>query len=116
MQIQRGIKESSELLQFLGSFTTVTDQVLADGKVNPLELAQYFNTILGVKSAVEGIKDVPLELGDLTADERVQLTAVLADSLRLRNGISEELAEEGFDLALRLVQYVVKVGKAKRGA
>jgi len=116
MQIQRGIKESSELLRFLGSFATVTDSVLADNKVDVLELTQYFNTILTVKSAVEGIKEVPLEFGDLTADERAQLTAVLAESLKLRNAQAETLTEEGFDLALRFVQFITKVGKAKRGA
>ena len=114
MQSEKGIKESSELLRFLGSFATVTDQVLADGKVDFVELTQYFNTILTVKSAVEGIKDVPIEMADLTADERNQLTAVLAESLKLRNAQAETLTEEGFDLAVRFVQFIVKVGKAKR--
>jgi hypothetical protein len=110
----KGIKESAELIRFLGSFVSVTDTVLADNKVDILELTGYFNTILTIKSAIEGIKDIPGEFTDLDPAERTQLTAVLAESLKLRNEKAEALAEEGFDLALRLAQFVAKVGKVKR--
>ena len=111
-----GIKETQEALQFLGSFVTVTDGVLADGKVDALELVGYVNTIFTIKPAVEGIKAVPLELADLTDAERESLKNTLATSLKLRRAEVEEISEEGFELALRLVQFINKVGKVKRPA
>lgn len=110
----KSIKESTELLAFLGSFVSVTDSVLADNKVDVLELTQYFNTIFTIKPAIEGVKEIPAEFADLDNTERAQLTQALAASLKLRNEQAEALTEEGFDLALRMSQFIIKVGKVRR--
>lgn len=111
-----GIKESSELLRFLGNFVGTTDKVLADGKVSVPELIQYYDTITNIRPAVEGIRSVPLELADLDDAERGQLTAVLAESLDLRNDQAEDLVEDGFDLVLRLGAYIKRVADLRRPA
>lgn len=113
--MQKGVKESTELIVLFGSFVSVTDSVIADGKVDGLELTQYINTIFSVKPGIEGIKEIPAEFNDLDDNERQQVKQALATSLKLRNEQAEALTEEGFDLALRIAQFVIKVGKARRG-
>lgn len=103
-----------ELLTFLGLFVSTTDSVLEDGKVSTLELARYFDALLAAKPAIEGIKSIPAELKDLDPEEREGLVGVLARALSLRNQEVEGLVEEGFDLTLRLSNFVLKVGAARR--
>lgn len=112
--IQKSVKETAEMLKFLGSFATVTDTVLIDGTVNVLELTQFIPTILGAKSAIEGLKEIPAEIADLDDNERLYLVGTLAESLKITNAKADALVDEGFDLALRLAQFVKKIGTAKR--
>jgi len=109
-----GIKESAELLEFLGAFASQTDAVLADGKVGTTELIGYWTTLTKVKPAIEGLKDVPRELGDLDEAERSILVGTLANSLGLRRTDVELIIEDGFDLALRNAQFIKRVGQLRR--
>jgi hypothetical protein len=109
-----GIKESAELLEFLGAFASQTDAVLADGKVVTTELIGYWTTLTKVKPAIEGLKEVPRELADLDDTERFFLVSVLADVLKMRRTDVELIFEDGFDLALRNAQFIKRVGQLRR--
>ncbi len=109
-----GIKESAELLEFLGAFASQTDAVLADGKVGTTELIGYWTTLTKVKPAIEGLKAVPRELADLDDTERFFLVSVLADVLKMRRTDVELIFEDGFDLALRNAQFIKRVGQLRR--
>jgi hypothetical protein len=113
--ISLGTKETKELLAFLGQFATTTDTVLADGKVDLLELTQFVQVVFMIKPAIEGIREVPRELADLSDDERAEVVDAFAKSLKLRNEQADQLADQGFDLALRLVQFITRIGELKRG-
>ncbi len=104
-----GIKETGEVLDFLGAFATTTGDVAADGKVNLLELLKYVNLYPVIAPAVENVDEVLLELGDLNTDEREALKERFAQALKLPKPVTEELLEEGADLGLHIIQFIYKV-------
>ena len=115
-QVPIGIKESSELLSFLSRFVTVIGDVTADGRVSLIELFKFVDLWSVIAPAVENYKGALPEIADLDDVERAQLKSVFAESLKLPNGITEQLFEEGSDLALHIVQFIVKIRDTRKGA
>lgn len=110
-----GIEQTGEVLDFFGSFVTTTGNVAADGKVSLIELTQYFSLWPVIAPAFDGIKNVEAELGDLDSTERNALKERFARALKLSNPVTEELLEEGTDLALHLTQFILKVRQIRKG-
>ncbi len=49
-----------------------------DGKESTWEMLGYINERGAIKSAIEGIKDVPAELGDISSDEVPELATAVS--------------------------------------
>ena len=113
---QKGIKELSEILAFVGAFATTTGDIAADGKVNLIEFLKYVNVWPVIGPAFDNFKEVGAELADLSAQERSQLRVDFANSLKLPNPVTEEILEEGADLALHLVEFIFKIKQLRSGA
>lgn len=109
-----GIKETSEILRFVGAFISTTAEVTEDGKVSIFEITRYLSLWPIIAPAVENFKAAGAELADIDASERTELRRVFSDALRLPNPITEELFAEGSDLALHVLQFVAKVRAAKK--
>jgi hypothetical protein len=104
-----GVKETGEVLEFLGAFATTTGDIAADGKVTLIEFLKYVNLYPVVAPAIDNVKVVSLELGDLDTAERAILKQKFGAALKVPNPITEELLEEGADLGLHIMQFVLKV-------
>ncbi len=113
---KQGIKELSEILQFLGAFSTTTGDVAADGKVSLIELLKYVNLWPVIGPAFDGFKLAGNELSDIDDVERMELRRVFADSLKLPNPVTEDLLEEGTDVALHLIEFIFKIKQLRSGA
>lgn len=113
-----GIKESSEILQFVGAFVSTTADVTEDKKVSLTELFKYLGLWPVIGPAVDNYQAAEAEALDIDPEERATLKATFADSLKLPNPITEELFEEGADLGLHILQFIgkVKVAKAEKKA
>ena len=83
--------------------------MLADGKVSFIELAQFFESATLVKPAIDGIKQVPAELADLTDDEKDFLVQNFAARFDLDNDRAEVLVEKGLALGLSLAQFISEI-------
>lgn len=104
-----GVKETNDLLMFVGSFATTSAAVLEDGKVSFVELAQFFESATLVKPAIDGIKQVPAELKDLTDDEKSFLVSNFAARFDLTNDKAEVMVEKGLALGLSLAQFISEI-------
>lgn len=104
-----GIKETNDVLSFVGSFASTAAAVLEDGKVSFIELAQFFESATLVKPAIDGIKNVPAELADMTDDEKDFLVQNFAARFDLTNDRAEALVEKGLGLALSLSQFIAEI-------
>lgn len=110
-----GIKDSQEMVAFFGQFVSTTGNITADKKVNLFEIASYLQLWPVIAPAVDGYQNVVPELADLDSEERSVLSNTFADATKLPNAVAEELFEEGFDLALHVMQFIAKVREAKTG-
>lgn len=115
-QAKVGVQELSEILQFLGAFSTTTGDVAADGKVSLIELLKYVNLWPVVGPAFDNFKAAGKELADLDQDERAELRAVFSEALKLPNMVTEELLEEGTSVALHLIEFIFKIKQLRSGA
>lgn len=80
-----GIKETTELLSAASSLVLRTIRNLADdGRISLIEGAGYLAEIGHVKDAINGIKQAPSELADLSEEElealREQIRATLIEA------------------------------------
>ncbi len=108
-----GVKETAEILRFVGAFASVTGEVAADGKVSLLELTRYVQLWPLIAPAVENFRASAQESLDLTTDERAELKAVFSEALKLEKPMAEDIFEEGLDVSLHLIQFVAKIRAAR---
>lgn len=111
-----GVKETSEILTLLGVLSSNIAEVAADGKVSLIELMKFINLWPLIAPAVDGFKSAGAELLDVDEAERAQLKAVFGDALKLPNPVTEDILQEGSDLALHLMQFIAKVRELKAAA
>lgn len=114
-QEKQGVKELSEILQFLGAFATTTGDVAEDGKVNLIELLKYVNLWPVIGPAFDGFKLAGKELADIDDAERMDLRTVFANALKLPKPVTEEILEEGTDVALHLIEFIFKIKQIRSG-
>jgi hypothetical protein len=108
-----GIKESGEILEFVGAFTTTTADVTADKKVSLAELFKYLGLWPVIAPAVDNYQGAVKEATDYDEGERAELKAIFSRALKLPNPITEDLFEEGADLGLHMIHFIAKVKAAK---
>lgn len=104
-----GIDETVEMARFATALVSVTDNVLADGKVNTFELLKYGEVIPLLKPAITGANKVLPELADLDDNEKNLLQTEMAAGLDLRNDAVEEVSEDIIRLSLSLAAAIRKV-------
>lgn len=109
-----GIKETGELQDFLATIINLADTTSADGKIDTFELISFVQVIPQVRPAIEGLKEIPKELGDLSEAERVALALRAAERLKLRNANTERLAEKGYALTLAFVEYYNEIRNSRQ--
>jgi hypothetical protein len=113
-EVSLGVKETTELVKFLAALGNATDTALENGKVDIFDITLFLGLIPGVAPALNGIKEVPAEIGDLDNTERGFIVQELERTLFLRNFVTEQLVEKGFDLALHFAEYVALIRAAKQ--
>lgn len=107
------VKETGELLDLIASFASVTGTIAADGKVSIFELSSYFSTALLVQPAIEGLKNVPAELADLSDVEKQELTTRFALRFDLPFERAEVVVEKALAVVLPLLGFIFELTKAK---
>lgn len=103
------IQQTRELMSFLADLANLIDASLEDGRVTYFELLGFMGLIPGIRPAIEGIKQVPAELADLSEEERFVLVETVRQRLRLRNPITTELAQKAINLALHFTEFIAEV-------
>lgn len=110
-----GVDQTAEMLDFAAILGNAVDSSLLDGKIGIADIGNFFSLIPAFKPAFEGVKQIPAEIADLTDAERAYLSDRLAAKLRLSNPAPEKLVEKGFDLSLRIAEFVAEIRSVKSG-
>lgn len=109
-----GIKESKEAAVFFGSLVNTTAQITQDGRVSLFELVDLVKLYPTLTPALDGIKAVPAELGDLDDNEINELKQTFANTLKLPRAAVEYIFEDSFELSLQVVQFIDKIRDLKK--
>jgi hypothetical protein len=105
-----GIQQTAEGAAFFGALVTSVVRVADDGKFKWFEAVQFQRPAALLPAAIDGYKQIGAELRDLDPVEATQVSNAFAQEAQLDNSPEgEELAEEGAEIALKLLAYINKV-------
>lgn len=100
--IQYGIKESKEVIDFAIGMGVGVSASLQDGKINFLDLPNFMPALLKAIPALEGIDLVSLEFMDLKPEEAEELKIYVKEQLKLEDDKLEEFIEDAFAVVLSI--------------
>ncbi|MDD3412398.1 MAG: hypothetical protein PHY47_00195 [Lachnospiraceae bacterium] len=104
------MKELKEVLAFSIAFGETADVVMADGKIELAELGLLMAPVMKLPAAVEGAKLIKLK--ELTTEQKAELVEFVKADLDLASDRTEQLVEEGLELAVKISEYVKLFKKA----
>jgi hypothetical protein len=107
------IKETKELVKFIGTLVNNADKAMADGKIGIMDSALLFEPLRLASSAISDIGKVPQEIMDLTTEEATELKLFVKELLDLRDEHMEEISEDIFVLAVDFVIVLRKLRAVK---
>jgi hypothetical protein len=107
------IKETKELVKFIGTLVNNADKAMEDGKIGIMDSALLFEPLRLASSAFSDIGKVPQEIMDLTTEEATELKLFVKELLDLRDEHMEEISEDTFVLAVDFVIVLRKLRAVK---
>lgn len=88
-----GIKETGELVVWVGKVGSAVGESMEDGKLTASDILKIFKTLPDAPAALMGIAEVPTELKDLDVEEAAQLVGLFAESFAIPNHEAEHKVE-----------------------
>jgi hypothetical protein len=102
-------KELKEVLLFLCALANTIGEVSEDGKVSKVEALALLPLLYKVPSAIDGIREIPDEIADLSQEDIEELAKMVKDELDLPQKKIEIAIEDGIDICLRLYALAQKL-------
>lgn len=100
------VKETKELCLLAAKLVNAADKSLADGKISLFDAAHFLSPLKAANAAIQGIKEVPSELKDLSEAEAQELKEAIAGELDLSNDDAEVIVEQVIGVGLQLAAAV----------
>lgn len=100
--IRMKLKETSELVLWIAHLANTMGEVLEDGKISLLELPKFYAPIMGMPAAIQGMKELPAELKDVSKEELALLIEEVKKTLDLPQERVEMIVEKALELGLVL--------------
>lgn len=102
----KGTKELKELLDLILTGVEIGVKVSADGKVTLEDVGTFLLLLPKLEPAISGIKELPGELSDLSADEAGELVAHIMTSLVVDDVKAKAVVEQSFKVLLAVYALV----------
>lgn len=100
------IKDTKELVKFVVELVNAVDYSLQDGKFSLIDVANFLKPMLSAPNAFNDIKNVSLEIKDLSEEEKVELKEYMKNELKIGSEKVEMVVEHSFSIALELATLV----------
>lgn len=88
-----GIKETGELVVWIGKLASAIGSSLSDGRIDFRDVWTLAGAIPGLPSAISGIDQIPKELADLDAAEAQQLVEMFSEAFEMPSHEAEQKVE-----------------------
>jgi len=110
-----GIKESKELVEFIGALASAGDKATRDG-LGYEDIALFIGPLMLAAEAFKGLEDAKLEIGELDDAEIAELREAFAAKLDLVDDQLEGLVEDGLAAAANVYSIYKKVKSLRDAA
>lgn len=111
---QYGIEETRDFVVLGCRIGNAVHHTLEDNKVTILDARHFWDVVPAFKNAIVGARFVGKELNDLSEDERQILRDTVAKELDLPSAEAEEIIEESFDVASKIILLSAKIKALRR--
>ena len=105
------MESSKTIVKFAVTLANSIDKVLADNKVDLLDIPHLMAPLMQVGPAVAAIKTAKEEFKSATPEQKAELIAAVKTDLDLKSDRTEEIVERSLDLAVAITE-LVKLIKA----
>lgn len=105
------MESSKTVVKFAITLANSVDKVLADNKVDIMDIPHVMAPLMQVGSAVAALKQAKEEFKAATPEEKAELFAQIKADLDLKSDRTEEIVERSIDLAVAVTE-LVKLIKA----
>lgn len=105
------MESSKKVVKFAVSLANSVDKVLADNKVDMLDIPHVMAPLMQVGAFASALKDAKEEFKSATPEEKAELIAQVKEELDLKSERTEEIVEKSLDLAMSVAE-LVKLVKA----
>jgi len=105
----KGLKETKEVLDFAIGAVTAVNNITADKKIDFSDLAHVMALLPIAGPALDGVKEIPAELMDLTSQEGVEMVAYVAAKLSLENSHAKDIALAAMKAAVATFELIKAV-------
>lgn len=98
-----GIEQTKEVVRLGVSVGEAVAKAFEDKQFTIPDVRFFFPVLMKLRPALDGVVEVPKEMGDLSDEERAELVAEFS-KLDIPNDKVEEAIKSGFEVALHLIQ------------
>ena len=105
------MESSKTVVKFAVTFANSVDKVLADNKVDLLDIPHVMAPLMQVGSFASALKNVKEEFASATAEEKAELIAQVKEDLDLKSDKTEEIIEKSLDLAVAVAEIAKLIKK-----
>lgn len=105
------MESSKTVVKFAVTLANSVDKVLADNKVDLMDIPFVMAPLMQVGPAVAALHTAREELKSATPEQKAELIATLKQDLDLKSDRTEEIVERSLDLAVAVTE-LVKLIKA----
>jgi len=107
--VKIGIDETKDVLLFAVLFANAINKTFADGKVTLADLPNFFNVVLKLPAALNGINKVPSEINDLDENELKTLLQIVKDNLGLQTDQVKVVLQKSLDFVFAAYNLIIAI-------
>jgi len=114
--VQLGTKDLEEAVDFAFNIADAIEESLEDGKITIGDAPKFLKTFITSAGAVEGINNVPAQIGDLDADELERIVTKIKARFDIDDDKLEQYIEEAFTAGVNLAVSIKNIMSLRKVA
>jgi hypothetical protein len=111
-----GTEDLEEAVDFAFNLADAVESSLEDGKISLTDAPKFLKTFMSSAKAIEGINNIPVEIGDLDEFELARIVDKVKARFDITDDILEIYVEDAFGHAVGLAVAIANIRKLKKVA
>lgn len=111
-----GTQDLEEAIDFAFNLADAVESSLEDGKISLTDAPKFLKTFMSSAKAIEGINNIPAEIGDLDEEELERIVAKVKERFDIDDDTLEVYIEDAFEHAVGLAVAIAQIRKLRKVA